>query len=246
MIVHVSAGLRPVCDSRGPRPAGRPVPAPQTGARGPQCGERGARGLGPVSTAWVPHTHTDVACLTRTRTQPRAGARGPGSAWHPSPGCRFHLLPPPRRRRLEAAAHVGGCPAASRPRPPSGPCHSSIQIATPLPHTARSPPGSRLVSHHGPDPRALRFGCWSPELWPRGETPPVLTPLCIRPPRGHTRPRTRKLCVERLGPRITPRRRAAPSQDLAWVRNDCPRGRALTGRWGWRSALTNTRTRQTS
>lgn len=179
------------------------------------------------------HTHTHTAPGRRPWTRERLASE---------PRLPVPSASPPRRRRLEAAAHVGGRPAASRPRPPSGPCHSSIQIATPLPHTARSPPGSRLVSHHGLDPRALRFGCWSPELWPRGETPPVLTPLCIRPPRGHTRPRTRKLCVERLGPRITPRRRAAPSQDLAWVRNDCPRGRALTGRCGWRSA----RTRQTS
>lgn len=246
MIVHVSAGLRPVCDSRGPRPAGRPVPAPQTGA--------GSEAISVVNVAPVDsalsaqrgfHTHTHRRGVSHTHTAP---GRRPWTRERLASEPRLPVpsASPPRRRRLEAAAHVGGCPAASRPRPPSGPCHSSIQIATPLPHTARSPPGSRLVSHHGLDPRALRFGCWSPELWPRGETPPVLTPLCIRPPRGHTRPRTRKLCVKRLGPRITPRRRAAPSQDLAWVRNDCPRGRALTGRRGWRSALTNTRTRQTS
>lgn len=182
MIVHVSAGLRPVCDSRGPRPAGRPVPAPQTGAgsacgagaRGLQCGKRGTRGLGPVNTAWVPHTHTAPGRRPWTRERLASEPRLPVPS-----------ASPPRRRRLEAAAHVGGCPAASRPRPPSGPCHSSIQIATPLPHTARSPPGSRLVSHHGPDPRALRFGCWSPELWPRGETPPVLT---------HTAPDPEALC----------------------------------------------------
>lgn len=140
VIVHVSAGLRPVCDSRGPRPSGRPVPAPQTGAgsacgagaRGRQCGKRGARGLGPVNTAWVPHTHTDVACLTHT--QPRAGARGPGSAWHPSPGCRFHLLPPRGDVVLRLPPTLGGVLQPAALVPPVAPATALFRLQLPC-HT---------------------------------------------------------------------------------------------------------------
>lgn len=125
----------------------------------------------------------------------------------------------------------GGCrprrgrPAARGPHPLSGLSHGFIQMAASPPHT-----GSQSTRHtarrHCPGPCALQLGCWSSEPWPqRGNT------ACSKPPHsppGHRMgadgPRTRKFCVEHPGPRITPGRRAATSQDPAWVRNNCRGG----------------------
>lgn len=82
------------------------------------------------------HTHAQTwrVSHTHTRTQPRAGARGPGSAWHPSPGCRFHLLPPRGDVVLRLPPTLGGVLQPAALVPPVAPATALFRLQLPC-HT---------------------------------------------------------------------------------------------------------------